>query len=74
MGNKEEKLNKFCSTKGAKRKFTELEIQCQTDGSKRRKWGPMDRHLVIINSAKLGCNDPKDDSESFSSNCTQKSI
>ena len=53
-GKSKAKLTTIYSSKGSKRKATELTDQCQTDNSKRRKYGPMDRH--INNSAKLGCN------------------
>ena len=71
------KENKIYSTKGAKRKATELEGQCQPDDVKRRRYGPMDRHIVINNSAKSGCNDPEvtmkaNSSKSFNTNYTLK--
>ena len=58
-GGKKVKQCKISTTKGGKRKASDLDIQGQTDNSKRRRCGPIDRYFVINNSAKLGCNDPE---------------
>ena len=68
-GKSKAKLTTIYSSKGSKRKATELTDQCQTDNSKRRKYGPMDRH--INNSAKLGCNN-NEGQFSFNTNYTQR--